>query len=64
MSKEKIRVTVVIEYEPDLGHYPGCTSVAQAATFDEVENPFIECPDVYLTDSDIKSVAYQVVTIE
>jgi hypothetical protein len=61
---EKIRVTVVIEYEPDLDLYPGCTTVAQAATFDELENPFIECPDAYLIDSDIKSVTFEAVTTD
>ncbi|MGW2711413.1 hypothetical protein HKX69_05680 [Streptomyces argyrophyllae] len=61
---EKIRLTVVIEYEPNLDHYPGCTTVAQAATFDELENPFTEYPDAYLNDSDIKSVTFEAVTTD
>lgn len=60
---EKIRVTVVIEYEPDLSHYPGCSTVEQAAAFDELENPFFEYPDAYLdTTSDIKSVTYEAIS--
>ncbi|MFF1450138.1 hypothetical protein ACFVYF_18665 [Streptomyces sp. NPDC058274] len=62
MSKEKVRVTVVIEYEPNLDHYEGCTTVAEAAAFDELENPFIAYPDAYLDDT--KSVTFEAVTVE
>jgi len=62
MSKEKIRVTVVVEYEPDLDFYPGCTTVAEAAEFDERENAFLAYPDAYLNDA--KSVTFEAVPID
>ncbi|MFI0553392.1 hypothetical protein [Streptomyces scabiei] len=62
MSKEVIRVTVVIEYEPDLDFYPGCRTVADAAAFDELENPFSDYPDAYLSDT--KSVTFEVATAD
>lgn len=64
MSKEVVRLTVVIEYQPDLGHYPGCQTVAEAAAFDEWENPFADCPDAYLEDSLIKFTTFEAVTVE
>ncbi|MFF8629651.1 hypothetical protein [Streptomyces werraensis] len=59
---EKVRVTVVIEYEPDLDHYPNCTTVAEAAEFDERENPFFTYPDAYLTEEDTVSITFEAVT--
>lgn len=59
---EKIRVTVVVEYEPDLAHYPGCTTVAEAAAYDERENPFFTYPDAYLLDEDIQSITFEAVS--
>lgn len=61
MSKEKVRVTVVIEYEPDLSHYDGCSTVAEAAAYDERENPFFEYPDAYLTEEDVTSITFEAV---
>ncbi|MEV0475294.1 hypothetical protein [Streptomyces prunicolor] len=62
MSKEKIRVTVVIEYEPDLSNYPDCQTVAEAAAYDERENPFLDYPDAYLTEDDeIVAVTFEAV---
>ena len=61
MSKEKVRVTVVMEYEPDMAHYPGCSTVAEAAAYDERENPFFEYPDAYLTEEDVVSIAFEAV---
>ncbi|MGJ3559598.1 hypothetical protein ACR6C2_16625 [Streptomyces sp. INA 01156] len=61
---EKIRVTVVVEYEPELEHYPGCKTVEDAAKFDEKENPFLDYPDAYLLEEDVKSVTFEVVTAE
>jgi hypothetical protein len=61
---EKIRVTVVTEYTPDLGHYPGVT-VEDAMRFDARENPFVEFPEAYLDDpSELVSVTYEVVPTE
>jgi hypothetical protein len=62
MSKEKIRVTVVIEYEPEMDHYPDCPTVAEAAAYDERENPFFEYPDAYLTEEDIVSITFEAVS--
>lgn len=65
MSKEVIRVTVVVEYQPEMGHYPGCNTVAEAAAYDERENPFLEYPDAYLEDAgEVKSITFEAVTIE
>ncbi|WP_328377015.1 hypothetical protein OHB13_11710 [Streptomyces sp. NBC_00440] len=59
---EKIRVTVVVEYTPDLDHYP-VETVDDAARFDELKNPFMEFPEVYLDDpSELVSVTYEVVS--
>ncbi|MFI1530074.1 hypothetical protein [Streptomyces griseus] len=61
---QKIRVTVVTEYTPHLGHYPG-DSVEEAAAFDERENNFVEYPTTYLDDpSELVSVTYEVVPTE
>ncbi|MGW5773077.1 hypothetical protein ACWEVY_28490 [Streptomyces longwoodensis] len=59
---EKIRVTVVIEYTPLLGDYPDCATAAEAAAFDERENPFLAYPDAYLDDT--VSVTYEAVAID
>ncbi|MFF4245256.1 hypothetical protein ACFYY2_12380 [Streptomyces sp. NPDC001822] len=59
---EKIRVTVVMEYTPNLKHYPDEDSVAAAAEFDARENPFEEFPSAYLDD--LVSVAYEVIPAE
>ncbi|MFJ8699429.1 hypothetical protein [Streptomyces ardesiacus] len=59
---EKIRVTVVVEYEPNLDHYPGCSTVAEASAYDERENPFFSFPDAYLTDEDTKSITFEAVS--
>ncbi|MFF3416852.1 hypothetical protein ACFYW9_19450 [Streptomyces sp. NPDC002698] len=56
---EKVRVTVVMEYAPDLDNYPDCRTVADAAEFDERENPFLAFPDVYLDD--VQSVTFEAV---
>jgi hypothetical protein len=61
---EKIRVTVVIEYAPDLDHYPGCETVAEAAAYDERENPFFEYPDAYLLEEEIQSITFEAVPID
>lgn len=61
---EKIRVTVVIEYTPYLAHYPDCETVAEAAAYDERENPFLEYPDAYLTEEDIQSITFEAVPID
>jgi hypothetical protein len=62
MSKEKIRLTVVIEYEADLDFYPDCKTMSEAAEFDERENPFEQYPDAYLDETtEIKSVTYEAV---
>ncbi|MFK0231245.1 hypothetical protein ACIQUL_36380 [Streptomyces sp. NPDC090303] len=59
---EKIRVTVVVEYTPDLDHYPVAT-VEEAAEFDERENPLSEYPSAYLADpEEVVSVTYEVVS--
>ncbi len=59
---EKIRVTVVVEYTPNLDHYPDISTVPEAAEYDERENPFVEFPDAYLDDpKDSVSVTYEVV---
>ncbi|MVO87396.1 hypothetical protein GPA10_22180 [Streptomyces sp. p1417] len=61
---EKIRITVITEYIPDLEHYPDAETVAQAAEFDERENPFVEFPDAYLDDpSEIVSVKYEIIPV-
>lgn len=60
MSKEKIRVSVVFEYEPNLDDYPNCKTVADAARFDELENPFTECPEAY--EDDIVKVTYEAIS--
>jgi hypothetical protein len=61
MSKGKVRVTVVMEYEPDLRDYPDCNTVAEAAALDERENPFFEYPDAYLTEEDVVSITFEAV---
>jgi hypothetical protein len=61
---EKIRVTVVVEYTPNLDHYP-VETVDAAAEFDERENPFVEFPDAYLDNpQELVSVTYEVVPAE
>lgn len=61
---EKIRVTVVTEYTPNLDHYPVQT-IEGAAEYDERENPFVEFPDAYLDDPrELVSVTYEVVSGE
>jgi hypothetical protein len=62
MSKEKIRVTVVIEYDPVMENYPDCKTVAEAAAYDERENPFWEYPDAYLTEDDTVSITFEAVS--
>ena len=60
---EKIRVTVVVEYTPNMGHYPDVDTVAGAAEFDEQENNIAEFPDAYLDDpNELVSVTYEVVS--
>lgn len=62
---EKIRVTVVTEYTPNLAHYPDDATVEDAMRFDAQENPFAEFPEVYLDDpSELKSVTYEVVSAD
>jgi len=62
---EKIRVTVIVEYVPNLQHYFDADSAAEAAEFDERENPFVDFPDAYLQDpSELVSVTYEVVPAE
>ncbi|MFC9591494.1 hypothetical protein ACFTUC_17100 [Streptomyces sp. NPDC056944] len=59
---EKIRVTVVVEYTPNLDHYPVGT-VEEAAEFDERENPLVDYPASYLDDpEEVMSVTYEVVS--
>ncbi|MGW1231457.1 hypothetical protein [Streptomyces californicus] len=61
---QKVRVTIVTEYIPDLDYYPG-DSVEEAAEFDERENNFVEYPTTYLDDpSELISVTYEVVPTE
>ncbi|MEU6765872.1 hypothetical protein ABZ916_25555 [Streptomyces sp. NPDC046853] len=60
---EKIRVTVVIEYAPNLEDYPDISTIQEAAEYDERENHFTEYPDAYLYDpADKVDVSYEVVT--
>ncbi|MEU8948751.1 hypothetical protein [Streptomyces sp. NPDC048489] len=47
---DKIRLTVVIEYEPDLRDYHGCNDVHEAAELEARLNPFEEFADIYLDD--------------
>ncbi|MEV5677486.1 hypothetical protein [Streptomyces sp. NPDC052179] len=61
---QKIRVTVVTEYAPNLSHYP-VETVEEAAEFDERDNPFVEFPSAYLDDPDeLVSVTYEVISAE
>jgi hypothetical protein len=61
---EKIRVTVVVEYIPDLAHYP-VETIEDALHFDAQENPFVDFPYTYLDDpSELKSVTYEVVSTD
>ncbi|MET8702704.1 hypothetical protein ABZW10_28160 [Kitasatospora sp. NPDC004723] len=53
---DKIRVTVVYEYEPDMKDYPGCEDVHAAALLDAEENDIRLFPEAY--DDDIVSVTY------
>ncbi|MFE0773885.1 hypothetical protein [Streptomyces sp. NPDC058861] len=55
-----IRVTVVMEYEPDAENYNGASSIAEMAALDETLNPFREYPDAYFED--IVSVTYEGIT--
>ncbi|MFF1908649.1 hypothetical protein [Kitasatospora sp. NPDC058218] len=54
---DKIRVTVVYEYEPDMKDYPGCEDVHAAARLDAGENDIRHYPEAY--DGDIVSVVYE-----
>ncbi|MFF4557196.1 hypothetical protein [Streptomyces sp. NPDC001422] len=56
---DKIRLTVVIEYEPDLSFYNGADDVHQAAELDATLNPFEEFADIYLNDSEIVSTTFE-----
>ncbi|MFE4513792.1 hypothetical protein ACFRMQ_06275 [Kitasatospora sp. NPDC056783] len=54
---DKIRVTVVYEYTPDMEDYPGCGDVHAAARLDADENDIRHYPEAY--DDDIVSVVYE-----
>lgn len=62
---EKIRVTVVVEYAPNLAHYPNAGTVEDAMRFDVRENPFEDYPSAYLENPDeVMSITYEVVPEE
>ncbi|MFJ9234354.1 hypothetical protein ACIRJ3_05140 [Streptomyces anulatus] len=63
---EKIRVTVVVEYVPNLDHYySDAETVEDAMRFDARENPFQDYPSAYLENPDeLMSVTYEVVSAD
>ncbi|MFG3582593.1 hypothetical protein [Streptomyces sp. NPDC047990] len=56
---DKIRLTVVIEYEPDLSFYNDAKDVHDAAALDASLNPFEEFPDIYIENSVIVSTTFE-----
>ncbi|MFJ5882647.1 hypothetical protein [Kitasatospora cineracea] len=55
---DRIRVTVVYEYKPNMQHYRGCKDVHEAAQFDAETCNFRDFPEDYGTD-EIVSVTYE-----
>jgi hypothetical protein len=54
---DKIRVTVVFEYEPESRDYPDCKSLEDMVALDEEHNHFITYPEAY--HDAITSVSYE-----